>query len=43
MAHLALMLVKDVIDAYVERDAEMACKVWNHNEELDEMYSSVFR
>ena len=43
MAHLALLLVKDVIDAYVARDADKAIRVWNRDEELDEMYSSVFR
>ena len=43
MAHLALLLVKDVIDAYVARDADKAMLVWNRDEELDEMYSSVFR
>ena len=43
MAALALRLVKDVIDAYVERDADKALKVWRRDEELDEMYSSLFR
>jgi phosphate transport system protein len=43
MAQLALLLVKDVIDAYVERDADKALAVWNRDEELDEMYSSLFR
>jgi phosphate transport system protein len=43
MAHLALLLVTDVIDAYVARDANKAIAVWNRDEELDEMYSSVFR
>jgi phosphate transport system protein len=43
MAHLALMLVKDVIDAYVARDADKAIVVWSRDEELDEMYSSLFR
>ena len=43
MAHLALLLVKDVIDAYVARDADKAIRVWNRDEELDSMYSSVFR
>ena len=43
MAHLAQLLVKDVIDAYVARDADKAIEVWNRDEELDEMYSSVFR
>jgi phosphate transport system protein len=43
MAHLALLLVKDVIDAYVARDADKALAVWNRDEELDEMYASLFR
>jgi phosphate transport system protein len=43
MAHLALILVKNVIDAYVERDADKAITVWARDEELDEMYSSLFR
>jgi phosphate transport system protein len=43
MAHLALLLVKDVIDAYVEHDADKALDVWNRDEELDEMYASLFR
>ncbi|HVB18243.1 MAG TPA: phosphate signaling complex protein PhoU, partial [Stellaceae bacterium] len=43
MAHFALLLVKDVIDAYVERDADKAIVVWTRDEELDEMYSSLFR
>jgi phosphate transport system protein len=43
MSRLALLLVKDVIDAYVERDADKAMAVWNRDEELDEMYSSLFR
>lgn len=43
MARLAQLLVKDVIDAYVERDAEKAYAVWMRDEELDEMYASLFR
>src|SRR5437667_6824762 len=43
MAHLAELLVKDVIDAYVARDAEKAYAVWTRDAELDEMYSSLFR
>jgi phosphate transport system protein len=43
MAHLALLLVKDIIDAYVEHDADKALDVWNRDEELDEMYASLFR
>ncbi|MGC2411224.1 MAG: phosphate signaling complex protein PhoU [Stellaceae bacterium] len=43
MASLALRLVKDVIDAYVARDADKALAVWVGDEELDEMYASLFR
>ena len=43
MAQFALLLVKDVIDAYVEHDADKALEVWKRDEELDEMYSSLFR
>jgi phosphate transport system protein len=43
MAHLALRLVKDVIDAYVAHDADKALAVWRADEELDEMYASFFR
>lgn len=43
MSRMALMLIKDVIDSYVERDAEKAVRVWEGDEELDEMYTSLFR
>ena len=43
MARLAQLLIKDVIDAYVERDAEKAYAVWVRDRELDEMYASLFR
>jgi phosphate transport system protein len=43
MAQFAQLLVKDVIDAYVERSADKAIIVWTRDEELDEMYSSLFR
>lgn len=43
MARLAETLVRDVIDAYVARDADKAYAVWMRDEELDEMYASLFR
>jgi phosphate transport system protein len=43
MARLAETLTKDVLDAYVERDADRALVVWARDEELDEMYSGLFR
>jgi len=43
MVKLAEALTKDVLDAYVARDADKAMIVWARDEELDEMYSSLFR
>jgi phosphate transport system protein len=43
MVKLAQALTKDVLDAYVARDADRAMIVWARDEELDEMYSSLFR
>ena len=43
MAHFALLEVKDVIDAYVARDAAQAYAVWVRDEELDDLYASLFR
>jgi phosphate transport system protein len=36
-------MIKDILDAYVERDADKALAVWLRDEELDEMYTSLFR
>jgi phosphate transport system protein len=43
MAKLAQREIKDVLDAYVQRDAEKAREVWLSDEELDELYTSLFR
>jgi phosphate transport system protein len=43
MANFAQLQIKDVLDAYVERDADKAYAVWERDAELDEMYSSLFR
>ncbi|HZU89748.1 MAG TPA: phosphate signaling complex protein PhoU [Stellaceae bacterium] len=43
MARLAELMIKDVLDAYVARNADQALAVWMRDEELDEMYSSLFR
>ena len=43
IAHLARLLIKDVIDAYVAGDADQPYAVWMRDAELDEMYSSLFR
>jgi phosphate transport system protein len=43
MSTLAQELTRDVLDAYIARDAEKAMAVWRRDEELDEMYSGLFR
>jgi phosphate transport system protein len=43
MSQLALQIIKDVLDAYIEKDAEGARAAWRRDEEVDEMYNSVFR
>ena len=43
MARLVQGIVKDTFDAYMERDAEKALDVWRRDEEVDEMYTSLFR
>jgi phosphate transport system protein len=43
MGKLAQILIKDVLDAYVQRDADKAMHVWLGDEELDEHYTSLFR
>ena len=43
MGRLGQAMIKDVLDAYVERDANKALLVWARDEELDEMYTSLFR
>jgi phosphate transport system protein len=43
MAQFAQLQIKDVLDAYVERDSNKAYAVWVRDAELDEMYSSLFR
>jgi phosphate transport system protein len=39
----ALRQLKDVLDAYSQRDADMALKVWQRDEEIDAMYNSLYR
>ena len=43
MVELALSQLKDVLDAYAERDADKADAVWRHDERIDAMYNSLFR
>src|SRR5262249_5022367 len=43
MARLVQVIIKDVLDSYVERDTERAIEAWSRDEEVDEMYTSIFR
>ncbi|ANB17761.1 phosphate signaling complex protein PhoU [Dokdonella koreensis] len=43
LAELAGELVRDVLDAYRDRDADAALLAWARDEELDEMYTGLFR
>ncbi len=43
MGRVAGEMLKDVLDAYVDGDVDKAVRVWNGDEEIDEMYSSLFR
>ena len=43
MAQICRGMVKDVLDAYIERDAEKALEVWRRDPEVDEYYNQLFR
>mgnify|MGYP001809606019 FL=1 len=36
-------ILKDVLDAYIERDVDKAISVWRRDEELDDLHTSLFR
>lgn len=43
IAEITLRQLKDVLDAYSQRDADKALKVWRQDNEIDEVYSSLYR
>ena len=43
MVEQALRQLKEVLDAYAERNSELALNVWRADEQIDAMYNSVFR
>ena len=43
MAGSVELMLKDVLDAYIQRDAELAEEVRHRDEEVDQMYSALFR
>jgi phosphate transport system protein len=43
MAEVAALQLKDVLDAYAQRDIERAKQVWSRDAELDALDDSIFR
>lgn len=43
LAELSLEQLKNVLDAYSRRDVEQALAVWQRDEEIDSLYTSLFR
>ncbi|MFM7028674.1 MAG: phosphate signaling complex protein PhoU [Chakrabartia sp.] len=43
MAEIAQSMVKDVLDAYAARDAQLAVEVVDRDAKVDEFYNSIFR
>jgi phosphate transport system protein len=43
IGNAALEQLKNVLDAYSQRDAEKALKVWANDEAIDRLYNSLFR
>ncbi|WGF90913.1 phosphate signaling complex protein PhoU [Marinivivus vitaminiproducens] len=43
MGQTVQSMIKDVLDAYIQRDAEKALRVWRQDEEVDRFYDSLNR
>ena len=43
MGELVLLQLKEVLNAFIERNADHALKVWYKDEDVDAMYNSIFR
>ena len=43
MGRLVGQMIKDVLDAYIQRDADKAVAVWHRDAEVDQFYDSLFR
>jgi phosphate transport system protein len=43
MGQLVMTMMNNVIDAYIAQDADKALTIWHADEEVDEMYVSLFR
>ncbi len=43
MGQLVQTMLKDVVDAFLQGDVEKAIQVWEADEEVDGLYTSIFR
>lgn len=43
MGKLVEGMLKDVLDAYIDRDVDKAVAAWHRDEELDDLHNSLFR
>ena len=43
MGRMVLEIIKDVLDSYTERDLDKALAAWHRDEEVDDLYTSLFR
>ncbi|MGK9170849.1 phosphate signaling complex protein PhoU [Inquilinus limosus] len=43
MGRMVQQIIKDVLDAYTERDLEKALSAWRQDESVDDLYTSLFR
>lgn len=43
MGRLTHAVIKDVLDAYTEPNVDKAVTAWNRDQEIDQMYTSLFR
>ncbi len=43
MANAAIAQIESVLESYAQRDVARAIAVWKHDEEIDAMYTSLFR
>jgi phosphate transport system protein len=43
LGKLVQEIIKDILDSYMEQDIDKAIMVWRRDEELDDMYTSLFR
>ena len=43
IGNLVQSLIKDVLDAYADDNLELAVAAWHRDEDIDELYTSLFR